>query len=143
MKKQEKFAKKSTFNGEFPYRKIIMCPECHSPLLGSASRGETGKYYPAYHCSHHVHYFRVPKDEFDDRINSFIERLVINPERYNEILAAVRTVWEQRQVRAQDNSEQRDKRRQELRAEERVIVDKMRIVSSPTAIKYMGMIYKI
>lgn len=135
--KQEKFAKKNVYNEEFPYRKVVLCPECSNPLLGSASRGKSGKYYPAYHCSHHGHYFRVPKGEFDDKINQFIERVIVDPVRFDEVLKAVQTVWEQRQVRVQDASELRDKKREELEAQMRVIVDKMRLVSSPTAIKYM------
>ena len=135
--KQEKFAKKNVYNEEFPYRKVVLCPECSNPLLGSASRGKSGKYYPAYHCSHHGHYFRVPKGEFDDKINQFIERVIVDPARFDEVLKAVQTVWEQRQVRVQDEGELRDKKREELEAQMRVIVDKMRLVSSPTAIKYM------
>ncbi len=135
--KQEKFAKKNVYNEEFPYRKIIMCPECNSPLLGSASRGKLGKYYPAYHCSHRGHYFRVPKGEFDEKINAFVEKLSVNPNHYNDVIQAVMTVWEQRQVRVQDEGELRSKKRKELEAQTRVIVDKMRLVSSPTAIKYM------
>ena len=135
--KQEKFVKKNIYNGEFPYRKLVTCPTCRNPLLGSASRGKLGKYYPAYHCSHHGHYFRVPKNEFDEKINQFVERLVVDPKRLDEVLQAVLTVWEQRQARAQNESDHRDKRREELEAEMRVIVDKMRLVSSPTAIKYM------
>jgi site-specific DNA recombinase len=135
--KQEKFAKKNIYNEEFPYRKIVLCPECNNPLLGSASRGKSGKYYPAYHCSHHGHYFRIPKNEFDKKINKFIERIIVDPARFDEVLKAVQTVWEQRQVRVQDESELRNKKRGELEAQMRVIVDKMRLVSSPTAIKYM------
>ena len=135
--KQEKFAKKNVYNEEFPYRKVVMCPECHNPLLGSASRGKLGKYYPAYHCSHHGHYFRVPKGEFDEKIDDFIARMIVAPERFDEVLQAVATVWEQRQVRVQDDSALRDKKREELEAQMRVTVDKMRLVSSPTAIRYM------
>lgn len=136
--KQEKFAKKNVYNEEFPYRKVVLCPECNNPLLGSASRGKSGKYYPAYHCSHHGHYFRVPKNEFDEKINKFIERVIVDPARFDEVLQAVQTVWEQRQVRVQDESELRDKKRKKLEAQMRVIVDKMRLVSSPTAIKIHG-----
>lgn len=135
--KQEKFAKKNVYNEEFPYRKVVTCPECHNPLLGSASRGKLGKYYPAYHCSHHGHYFRVPKGEFDEKINQFIERLIVDPARFDEVLQAVQTVWGQRQVQVQDASDMRDKKRVELEAQARVIVDKMKLVTSPTAIKYM------
>ena len=135
--KQEKFAKKNVYNGEFPYRKIVTCPECRNPLLGSASKGRLGKYYPAYHCSHHGHYFRVPKDDFDEKINKFVERIQVSPERFDEVAAAVMKVWEQKQVKVQDDTQLRNKKRDEYEAEIRTIVDKMKIVSSPTALKYM------
>ncbi len=79
----------------------------------------------------------IPKGEFDDKINQFIERVIVDPARFDEVLKAVQTVWEQRQVRVQDEGELHDKKRGELEAQMRVIVDKMRLVSSPTAIKYM------
>lgn len=135
--KQEKFAKKNVYNGEFPYRKVVSCPDCNNLLLGSASRGRKGKYYPAYHCSHHGHYFRVPKNEFDETIDAFVEKLIVSPERFNEVLEAVQMVWEQRQGKVQDETALRAKKREELEAEMRVIIDKMKLVSSPAAIKYM------
>ena len=135
--KQEKFVKKNVYNGEFPYRKAVSCPHCRHPLLGSASRGRLGKYYAAYHCSHHGHYYRVPKKDFDQTIINFVESVTINPERLDEVTQAVLTVWEQRQQQAHVVTESRDKRRGELEAQIKVIVDKMKLVSSPTAIKYM------
>lgn len=35
-------------------------------------QGKNGKYYPAYHCSNHGHYFRVPKDELEATVAGFI-----------------------------------------------------------------------
>ncbi|MDQ5932222.1 MAG: site-specific recombinase [Patescibacteria group bacterium] len=40
-------------------------------------------------------------------------------------------------MQVQDASDMRDKKREELEAQARVIVDKMKLVTSPTAIKYM------
>lgn len=135
--KQEKFAKKNVYNEEFPYRKLVMCPHCNNPLLGSASRGSMGKYYPAYHCSHHGHYFRVPKDKFNDTVESFVNKVMISPERFDEVAQAVIAVWEQRNARARDETALRGNRRAELESQIRGIVDKMKLISSPTAIKYM------
>ena len=46
-------------------------------------------------------------------------------------------VWEQKQDKVQDDTQLRYKKREEYEAEIRTIVDKMKIVSSPTALKYM------
>jgi site-specific DNA recombinase len=135
--KLEKFVKKNVYNYEFPYRKAVSCPDCKHLLLGSASRGRLGKYYPAYHCSHHGHYFRVSKKDFDTTINDFAQHVMVSPERFDEVMQAVLTVWEKKQAQAQTDVENRARRREELEAEIKVIVDKMKIISSATAIKYM------
>ena len=135
--KLEKFAKKNVYNNEFPYRKVVSCPHCSHLLLGSASRGRLGKYYPAYHCSHHGHYFRVPRQEFDAAINDFITHVIVSPERFDEVMQAVLTVWEQRQAQTHVDADNRAKRREELTAQVMVILDKMKLISSATAIKYM------
>ena len=135
--KLEKFAKKNVYNNEFPYRKVVSCPQCSHLLLGSASKGRLGKYYPAYHCSHHGHYFRIPRKDFDATINDFAQRVMVSPERFDEVMQAVVTVWEKKQAQNHVDTENRAVRRQQLEAEIKTIVDKMKIISSTTAIKYM------
>jgi transcription elongation factor Elf1 len=135
--KQQKFAKKNVYNNEFPYRKVVSCPHCNHLLLGSASKGRLGKYYPAYHCSHHGHYFRIPKKKFDEVIENFVQHTMVDPDRLDDVLQAVLTVWQQRQTQIQVDTVNRDKRREELETQIKVIVDKMKLISSPTAIKYM------
>lgn len=56
---------KGVRNAEFAYRRFIGCDICGRPMLGSASRSKNGRHYPAYHCSNHGHYFRVPKDTLE------------------------------------------------------------------------------
>lgn len=135
--KLAKFVKKNVYNNEFPYRKVVTCPTCRHPLLGSASRGRLGKYYPAYHCSHHGHYFRVKRSEFDATIDDFAQHVVVRPERIDELMQAVLSVWEKRQAQVQVDVVTSTNRRQELEAQIKVIVDKMKLISSATAIKYM------
>jgi hypothetical protein len=42
----EYLLKKGTHNAEYPYRKVVACPECRQSLFGSASKGRY-KSYPA------------------------------------------------------------------------------------------------
>ena len=135
--KQEKFAKKNVYNAEFPYKKVVSCPTCKHSLLGSASRGKLGKYYPAYHCTSHGHYFRVPKPDFDTVIESFVNSVTVSPERIDELMKAVLTVWERRKEQIEQKEVNIGQRRLELENEIKVIVDKMKLISSRTAIKYM------
>ena len=135
--KNELRAKNNVYNPDFPYRRVVACPTCHHSLLGSASRGKLGKYYPAYHCTNHGHYFRIPKKDFDATIEEFVKGIQISPERLDEVLAAVLSVWEGKRVQAHQVEEHSANKREELEAQIRVIVDKMKLVSSETAIKYM------
>lgn len=135
--KNMKMVKKNKYNPDFPYKRAVTCPTCNSALLGSASKGKLGKYYPAYHCTNHGHYFRVPKPEFDAVINNFIENVTFDPERIEELLNAVMQVWEKRKEQAEKEEVYTTNKREELEAQIRVIVDKMQLVSSETAIKYM------
>ena len=135
--KNELRAKKNVYNPDFPYRRVVTCPECRHTLLGSASKGKLGKYYPAYHCSNHGHYFRVSKPEFDEVITTFAKNVVIAPERINELMEGVLKAWEIKQLQVKQDEEFSSKRRQELETEIRLTVDKMKLVSSETALKYM------
>ncbi len=67
-------------NPLYPYKNIVMCPECgNKPLLGSASKGRTGKRYPAYHCDR-GHYFRIPKKNLESTVESFLSSIALSPQ---------------------------------------------------------------
>ena len=133
----EHLVKKGVKNVEFPYKQFVSCPHCERPLLGSASRGKMGKYYPAYHCSNHGHYFRVPKAEFEQTIQNFVESLVVAPEQQDALLEATMTIWNKRRLSAIEDNKRADIRINVLKSQMRAIVDKMRMVNSETAVKYM------
>lgn len=59
---------------EFAY-KFIRCPKCGNMLKGSSSRGKSGKYYPAYHCSRGHKRFSVRPDVMDEKVLKFITSL--------------------------------------------------------------------
>jgi len=61
-------------NPDYPY-KFIRCPLCKSQFNGSASKGKSGKKFPAYHCCRDHKYFRVSKKEFEDTIETFTLKL--------------------------------------------------------------------
>lgn len=63
IKKRMIAIKKSLY---YPYKRIILCPIDRRAFCGSASRGRSGKYYPAYHCDRHKrgHYIRIPLNKF-------------------------------------------------------------------------------
>ena len=126
---------KGTRNAEFSYRKIVMCPECEKPLFGSSSRGKLGKRYPAYHCNKRGHYFRVPKKDFETTIANFVHRITYDQAQINELLAAIETIWTQRNQSAVDEEQRIETHIAGLRAQAKALADKIKLVSSEIVIK--------
>jgi hypothetical protein len=128
---------KQVVNPKFPYKKVISCPHCRKPLSGSAARGKLGIYYPAYHCSRDGHYFRVPQAQFDATIERFVKAIEIAPEHIDKLLDMVEQSWRAKQEQTTQDSQKLIEQRQALEAQIRITVDRMRIVTNETAIKYM------
>ena len=128
---------KKVVNSKFPYKKVVGCPHCHKTLSGSAARGKLGKYYPAYHCSRDGHYFRVPQAEFDATIERFIKSIEIAPEHIDNLLSMIGESWKAQQQQAVQDDQRLLEQHQSLETQIRATVDRMKVVTSETAIKYM------
>ena len=128
---------KQVYNPDYPYKQVVACPKCGKTLSGSATRGKLGKHYPAYHCSRDGHYFRVPKPEFDKTIEDFVRAITIKPEYVDYVIAAIAELWRERQTGQIDANRQRLEHRDSLQSQIKVAVDRMRIVTSETALKYL------
>ncbi len=122
---------------EFPFRKFVLCPECERPLLGSATKGRNGKYYPAYHCSNHGHYFRVNRDELEEGINEFVKQFIVPQDRIDDLMTLVRTEYDKRFSSQQTELESIDEKITALRTEVEMTVNKLKILTNDTALKYM------
>lgn len=133
----EYLANKGKRNPDFPYKKFILCPQCSKPLLGSAPRGKNGKYYPAYHCDKRGHYFRVPKPEFEENVIQYIANFQIAPDRLERLFKAVEVAWERTNTEYIVGLQALDNRVEELKQQAFVSVEKIKVLSSETAIKYM------
>lgn len=128
---------KQIYNPEYPYKQVVACPKCGKTLSGSASRGKMGAYYPAYHCSRNGHYFRVPKPEFDKTLEDFVRTITVKPEYVDDIIAAIAELWRERQAKQLEANQQRLEHRQSLQNQIRATVDRMRVVTSETALAYL------
>ena len=62
-------------NPLFPFKSVILCPECGKPFLGSVSKGKSGAGFPAYHCSRNHKQYGVSKKEFEKTLAHFINNL--------------------------------------------------------------------
>ncbi len=128
---------KNMQNPEFAWKKVVVCPKCRSPFIGSASKGKMGKYYPAYHCSKSGHYYRVPKAAFEQTIEDVVKRLQISPEHLDTLLDAIEAKWNEKQAKVIADVQKLEERRKELEAQIKAVIDRMKMVTSATVIKHM------
>ncbi|HZJ34623.1 MAG TPA: recombinase family protein [Candidatus Angelobacter sp.] len=134
---REFHSKRGTRNDEFPYKRFVTCPICHKPFLGSLSRGRLGKYYPGYHCSNHGHYYRVPKKEFDETIMLFVKSLQVDSIYLDKIMDSVVSEWDKKQFNLQKDTQIIDERINGLQLQTRMLLEKMKMLSSAVAVQYI------
>ncbi len=132
--KNKSLLKKTVKNPNFPYKRYVFCPICNRPFYGSASRGRSGKHYPAYHCNKRGHHYRVSKKIFEDTVHSFVKDLRFSPEYTDKLKEITLNLWKSRQSEQIDDNSQIKSRILELRAMTKAITEKIKFLTSETAI---------
>ena len=135
--KESRYTDKGKRSNEFPYKRFVLCPECRRPLLGSTSTGRNGKKYPAYHCSKRGHNFRISKQELEETVDDFIGKLRLSPKRIDQLYQALEGSWQQAEAQHKSKLSDLDARILNLRNEITLIIQKIKVISNMTAIKYM------
>lgn len=134
---KEHLINKGRRNPDFPFRKFILCPTCNNPLSGSASRGKNGKYYPAYHCSNHGHYYRISKDVLEDTVAAFVSNLIVPNGKIQEVMDYVAAEWNLRNQSQLEEIQGIADRITELQNDAAANLAKIRVLTSPTTIKFI------
>ncbi len=134
---EQRYMNKGLRSPDFPYRKFVTCSTCEKPLLGSSSRGKSGTYYPAYHCSNHGHYFRVTKQELEDTIAEFISSIRISQDHIDTVMSVIEAEWVKRQQNLEQELETLESHISELRVEADMTASKIKLLTNQTAIKYI------
>lgn len=126
-----------TKTNDFPFKKVVLCPECNKPLHGSASRGKLGKYYPAYHCRREGHNVRIPLAEFEETIERFVKSLHVNEAYLDAFEEKVLKEWSKRNAQHINETEAIEDRVKALSLEARQSMDKIKFLNNETAIKFI------
>lgn len=135
-KSTEISARRTRVNPDYPYKRVVLCPFCEWPLYGSASRGHTGKLYPAYHCNKRGHYFRATKKVFDETIERFLKTVRVARPYGEQVAKAVIREWHKRQVELGRDDFSQSVRIQELKLQAELAAEKLRFLS-PDVMKYV------
>lgn len=79
----------------------------------------------------------MPQKEFNETIVSFVQSISLSSDRLDDLLEVISNVWEAQQQQDQQDEVTAQTRIDSLRLQARSIVDKMRYLTSETAIKYL------
>jgi hypothetical protein len=121
----------------YPYRRVVLCPHCNKPFLGSGSRGRNGKYYMAYHCNRSGHYLRIPKERFDSTVEEFARIVRVKPAYTNQALRVIAEEWDKRQEHFYQDLERKEELLKDAKSQARIITNNLRYTRSATAIEYI------
>ena len=124
-------------HADFPYKQFIMCPQCRKPLLGSYSRGKSGKRYAGYHCNKRGHYFRVRKEELEEQVDQFLANLKISPKYVDKLEESANATWKAIEAQYENRLTNLDNRISALESETNNVIQKLKILSNESAIRHM------
>ena len=130
-------AHKKMINPDFPYKKYVLCPECQKPLFGSASRGKSGRYYPAYHCHARGHYFRVPSIEFMETIGKFVKQVKFTDKQIEILKQSAVNLWQEHHSRLEQDNVRIDQQIANLRSQAELVAEKIKYSCSEITMRYI------
>ena len=121
-------------NPLYPYKRVVLCPICRKPLLGSASKGKSGKHFGAYHCNR-GHYFRVKLKDFNETIKAYAGKLDFSDKFINDFNRIFFEEWDKRENAAASDSMNYAQQIVSKDQEILNIKEKIKMLTSPTTVK--------
>ena len=128
---------KKKVNPLYAYKKELLCPLCKKSFLGSASKGKSGQHFPAYHCSRNHKLYRIPKQDFEITIEAFIKQIKFSDAFKMRIREIATKEYELIREELNKESISHEKYVLELEQEKRAIIEKIKILSHPSALSAM------
>lgn len=130
-------AVKNKNNPLYPF-KYVGCSICNKPLLGSGSKGGTGRRYAAYHCGRNHKRFGVNLGDFNETVKKFTQSVKFSDDFTERFKETVLSEWEKRErglsndtITLSQQAVQKEKDIQELK-------DRIKIMTSPIVIEELG-----
>lgn len=133
----ERYTRKSKNVPQYAYKEYVMCPLCNGKFKGSASKGKLGKYYAAYHCSKNHKYLRVSTDNMMTTIEEYIKKVEFTDEFKAKFRQITIEELEKRIDHIATDSLNIEQTVADLKAEKKLIIDKIKSLSSPIALRAM------
>lgn len=119
----------------YPYKRLILCPGCKKQFGGSASRGRSGTYYPAYHCSKGGHYYRIPVQKFHDMVVDYLHGIRIKTEFIHDIQSKLAYTQETNKQNSINTSMSIQELIAEIDANTKLTLEKIKLLNSEIALR--------
>jgi site-specific DNA recombinase len=120
-------------NPQFPFKNVVLCPDCKKPFLGSSPKGKSGKYFPIYHCSRNHKYLGIKKVVFEDNVIKFIKNLQFSSSLISKLETSLTKKWRERQKEILKETAQMGKALSELQIEKEQIIETLLVCRSEVA----------
>ena len=126
-----RITKKIKNNPLFPFRKLVLCPTCKKPFVGSSPAGKSKKGFPTYHCGRKHKYFGVKKSIFEDNFLAFIDKLKFKPIVIDTIEDVLISKYRTEEKRLSVNSGDINRHLSDLNSEKASAIDALIATKSP------------
>lgn len=126
--------RKNKDNPMYPYKRYVLCPFCRKHLLGSASRGKSGKYFPAYHCSRGHKSYRIPVAKLEETIKKFVSNIKFSEAYKKRFREIVLEEWERRERTVSTDTAMIHGNLKDYELEMQLLKDKIKQVNLPSLI---------
>lgn len=122
-------------NKEYPF-KCVLCPICNKKLKGSAPKGRNNS-YPQYHCSRGHKAFSVSREDMNQTIEEFLEKVKYSDGYMSVLREVLVRKLRQRQADALQESKNLNSRVSQLKSEKEQTVKKLVQTESGTVTKIL------
>lgn len=122
--------RRSRNNPLYPFKNVVKCPVCLSKLSGSASTGQNGNKYPAYHCNKNHKRWKCDPDEFNETVYKYIRQIRFDEGVLNIIENSFYEKWDAKRKEVLNASEVKEKYVAQLITEQINILESIKLTSS-------------
>jgi hypothetical protein len=129
-------------NPEYRFKKLIRCSECQKPLKGSASKGKSGKRFPAYHCSRGHKRVSMGGKELESLLKKRLSGMIFAPPFANLLELGIKELWLMQLRTLNQELINSGEQINELREKAKTISNKIDLLSNPDLIKQKELDYE-
>lgn len=122
--------RRSKNNPLYPFKNVVLCPKCGRKLAGSASKGRSGKRYPAYHCSAGHARWALSSNEVNENISDFIGKLEFDVGFSDLLKALFYEEWDKKRQDVIEESHLKEKIVDDLLAAQKNVFNSIKSVGS-------------